>query len=108
MIHDLTAGYFDAGGAVSKPIDMRIVRRLLAEMGGKDVDGVPTLDGWKVRFEDGCVILPWKDGRTNRVAERFTLRLQRETGCALADREHGRVIEPRQLLGLGEREVLAS
>ncbi len=45
MIHDLTAGHFDAGGAVSKPMDMRIVRRLLAEMGRNDVDGGPTLDG---------------------------------------------------------------
>jgi hypothetical protein len=31
MIHDLPAGHFDAGGAVSKPIDMlRVVHTLLA------------------------------------------------------------------------------
>jgi hypothetical protein len=92
MIHNLTAGHLDRDGAVSRPLDLRVVRHLLAELGGTDAEGVPTLGGWKVRFEDGCVILPWKGGRTNRVAEEFAIRLQRETGCQIADREHGRVI----------------
>jgi hypothetical protein len=107
MIHNLTAGHLDQDGTVTHPLDMRVVNRLLAEMGGKDADGVPTLDGWKVRFEDGCVILPWKGGKTNRATEQFAIRLQLETGCQIIDREHGRVIEPSQLTGLGHRSAAA-
>jgi hypothetical protein len=55
-----------------------------------------------VRFEDGCVILPWKGSATNRVAEKFAIRLQQETGCALQDREHGPVFQTGQLAA--ERE----
>ncbi len=99
MIHDLTAGHFDRAGLVSRPLDMRVVRRLLAEMGDVDADGEPTLGGWRVRFEDGCIILPWKGGSTNRAAEAFAIRLQEATGCTLADREHGRVIEVGDLQG---------
>jgi hypothetical protein len=101
VIHNLTAGFFDPSGAVTKPLDMRVVRKLLAEFGEIDADGAPTLGGWKVRFEGGCVILPWKGGTTNRVAEAFAVRLQETTGCTLADREHGRVIGARELAGLG-------
>ncbi len=100
MIHDLTAGHLDSDGVVTKPLDMRIVRRLLVELGQLDAEGVATLDGWKVRLEGGCVLLPWKGGKTNRLAEEFAIRLQRETGCQILDREHGRVIEPGQLQGL--------
>jgi hypothetical protein len=108
MIHDLTAGHMDATGAVLRPLDMRIVNRLLNELGRTDDEGTPTLDGWKVRVENGCVILPWKGGRTNRVAEEFAVRLQKETGCQISDREHGRVIEPEQLVGLARSETAAS
>jgi hypothetical protein len=100
MIHNLTAGFFDRAGIVTKPHDPRIVRRLLDELGEIDAVGAPTLGGWKVRFEDGCVILPWKGGTTNRVAEAFAVRLQEATGCTLADREHGRVIDVRELVGV--------
>ena len=71
----------------------------LQRLGGTDAGGEPTLGGWKVRFEEGCVILPWLGGKVNRVAEEFAIRLHRQTGCSLADREHGRLIEPSQLLG---------
>jgi hypothetical protein len=93
MIHNITAGHFGRDGSVTRPLDLKIVERLLKEYG----DGT-TLGGWKVRFEDGCVILPWKGGRTNRVAEEFAIRLQRETGCGLMDIEHGRVIEAGELV----------
>jgi hypothetical protein len=99
MVHDLTAGHFDPSGAVSKPLDLDVVRTLLAELGGSDADGTPTLDGWKVRFEDGCVTLPWKGGRTNHITEEFALRLQRATRCTLIDREHGRVVKAEELKG---------
>ena len=55
MIHDLRAGHFGRDGTVVKPLDMRIVRRLLDELGDIDAGGGPMLGGWKVRFEDGCV-----------------------------------------------------
>jgi hypothetical protein len=105
MIHDLTAGHFDAAGVVLKPIDLHIARRLLADLGSENADGVPTLDGSKVRFEDGCIVLPWKGGGTNRVAEEFARRLQRETGCLIADRGHHRIIAPETLVGLNGRGV---
>ena len=92
MIHNLTVGHLDADGVVTKPLDMRVVRSLLDEMGETNAEGVPTIGGWKVRFEDGCVILPWKGGKTNHVAEEFALRLQRRTGCIVADLEHGWLI----------------
>ncbi len=101
MIHDLTAGHFDRAGMVNRPLDMGIVRRLLAELG--DAEG--TLGGWKVRVEDGCVVLPWKGGNTNRVAEEFAIRLRRLTGCTLVDLEHGRVIEEGQLKGLQSQKT---
>ena len=48
---------------------------------------------WLVTAWAAFAILPWQGGRTNRVTEEFAIRLQQETGCMLADREHGRVIE---------------
>ena len=100
MIHNLTAGFFDQTGAVAKALDMRVVCRLLDELGELDAAGVPTLGGWKVRFEDGCVILPWKGGTTNRVVEAFALKLHQMTSCMLFDREHGRMISANELVGL--------
>ena len=97
MIHNLTAGHFGNDGAVTKPLDMRIIRRLLDELGEVDADGTPTLGGWKVRFQEGCVILPWKGGATNLVAEEFAARLQHETACVVKDREHCRVFQGGQL-----------
>ncbi len=111
MIHDLTAGHLDprnVQGPVLNPIEMRVVRRLLAELAGKHDDGAPTLDGWKVSFEEGCIVLSWKGGKTNRTAEEFALRIQRETGRLIADREHGRIVEPGQLTGLGARNPAES
>jgi hypothetical protein len=105
MIHNLTVGFFDQRWTVSKAIDMAAVRRLLDEL-GEDVCGVPTLGGWKVCFEDGCVILPWKGSHTNRVAEEFAIRLQHETGCQIIDREHGKSIDSSDLSGLAGRKAV--
>ena len=83
MIHNLTAGYFDRNGRRrGSRSTCRIVGALLAELGGTDAGGVNSLGGWKVRVEDGCVILPWLGGTTNRMAEEFAIRLQRETDWA--------------------------
>ena len=105
MIHDLTIGHFDPAGievrrrTVLKPLDAQVVNRLLKELGSTDTDGNATLGGAKVRFEDGYIVVPWLGGGTNRVSEEFALRIQRETGCLIADMGHRCVIEPELLAG---------
>jgi len=112
MIHILTMGHLDPSAVrrrqviVQKPLDMGIVNRLLSELGGRDVQGRPTLDGQRVEVSDGIVVCRWRvGGYRNRVAEEFALRLLRQTGCVLADREHSQVIEPEQLQGLSGQEL---
>jgi hypothetical protein len=106
MIHDLILGHLDPAGiaerrrTVLKRLEMGILHRLLKALGGTDAEGHPTLGGARARFEDGCVVVPWLGGRTNRISEEFALRMQRETGCVIADLGHRSVIEPEQLQGL--------
>jgi hypothetical protein len=113
MIHDLTIGHLDRAGVtvrrrtVLKPLEMDVVNRLLKELGGTDAEGNPTLEGAKVRFEDGTVVVPWLGGWTNRIAEEFALRMQRETGCLIVDLGHRYVVEPDQLQGLSGENVTA-
>jgi hypothetical protein len=105
MIHDLTIGHLDPAGValrrrtVIKPLEMDVVNRILHELGGTDAEGNPTLDGAKVRFEEGTVVVPWLGGWTNRISEEFAIRMKRETGCLIADLGHRHVIEPEQLEG---------
>jgi hypothetical protein len=107
MIHRLTLGHLDPMAiihdrmlTVQAPLDMGVVHRLLAELGEVDSQGRWTLDDDGVKIHDGSVVIPWQGGWRNRVAEEFALRLHRETGCLLADREHARVIAPELLQGL--------
>jgi hypothetical protein len=106
MIHDLTIGHLDPAGiplrrkTVLRPLEKEVVDRLLKELGGTDSEGHPTLGGARVRFEDGAVVVPWLGGWTNRTSEEFALRLQRETGCLVADLGHRCIIGPEQLRGL--------
>ena len=105
MLHNLTIGHMDTtlvaerGSRVLKPLDDRIVARHLAALGERN-EGDRRLGDGKVEFRNGCVIVPWLGGRPNRVAEEFALRMIRDTGCQMIDREHGRVIDPGQLAGL--------
>jgi hypothetical protein len=114
MIHILTMGHLDPDAVgrrqaiVLRPLDTDIVNRLLHELGGTDEQGRPTLDGVPVEIRNGTIACRWwVGGHCNRVAEEFALRLQKETGCVLADREHSRVIEPDLLQGLN-RQATAS
>ena len=114
MIHRLTLGHLDpaaverdGSAVVLKFLDMSVVHRLLVELAVVDAHGRWTLDDDEVRFHDGYVVVPWKGGWCNRAAEEFALRLQRQTGCLIADREHGRVIEPEQLQGLSGAAMAA-
>jgi hypothetical protein len=107
MLHDLTIGHMDTtrvaerGSRVLKPLDERIVERHLEAL-GTTMDGQWTLGDGKVEFHNGCVIVPWLGSEANRTAEEFALRLIRDTGCQVIDREHGRVVDPGQLRGLSE------
>jgi hypothetical protein len=115
MNHALTVGHFDTAAIVRDrkivvlaPLDMAIANRLLDELGDTDAEGRPTLGDCPVEFHDGSLCcLWWVGGWCNRALEEFVLRLQRETGCLIADREHGRIVEPGQLQGL-KGEVAAA
>jgi hypothetical protein len=107
MLHNLTIGHLDVDAIESarrvqvlRPLEMEPVERLLAELGGEDAEGRPTLGGGHVEIKDGYIICPWRiGGYRNRVAEQFAARLQQETGCVLADREHSRVVDAAQFAG---------
>ena len=110
MNHNLTIGHMDTtlaaerGSRILRPLDDRIVERHLNALGSRE-DGHWTLGGGRVEIRNGCVVAAWWVGADrNRVAEEFALRLQRETGCQIIDREHGRVLEPAQLQGMSRRE----
>jgi hypothetical protein len=114
MIHRLTMGHLNREArarrqaVVERPLDPAVVGRLLAELGGIDERGRPTLDGELVEEKNGALTCRWwVAGYRNRVAEEFALRLQQETGCTLADVNRCQVIEPGELAGL-EREAVGT
>lgn len=106
MLHRLTIGHLDAAAVERrqrvpiKALEMDIVRRLLDELGERDAEGSATLGGCKVEFGNGYVTCLWKGGRTNRELEEFALRMQRETGCMIADVGGYRMIPAGELAGL--------
>jgi hypothetical protein len=107
MIHRLTMGHLSRDAIerrqalAERPLDPAVVGRLLAELGGVDERGRPTLDGEPVEEKDGALTCRWwVAGYCNRVAEEFALRLQQETGCVLADVNRCRVVESGELVGL--------
>ena len=106
----------DACGARPEPEHVRALLMSLGETPGDPLpawsytqwereDGHWTLGGGRVEIRNGCVVAAWWVGADrNRVAEEFALRLQRETGCQIIDREHGRVLAPAPLQGMSRRE----
>jgi hypothetical protein len=113
MLHNLTIGHLDPAVIVSerrivvlRPLEMDTVRRLLNELGRRYERGVPTLERGDVELCEGYLVCPWRiGGWQNRTAEAFALRLHQETGCILADREHSRLIDPKELQGLRTVQV---
>jgi hypothetical protein len=110
MIHNLTIGHLDPDAIderraiVLRALDPNIVAKHLTALGKHDNTGW-TLDGMPVEERDGYLVCRWLVGpRRNLVAEEFALRIQKDTGCLIADREHDRVVEPGQLEGLMGRE----
>ena len=92
MIHYLTVGHLDpealrlCAAVATKPLDETTVRRVVAEF-----------PGIKAERKDGYVVLPWHGLGQMDVSEAFALRLHELTGCLIADRRNGRLIEPDAL-----------
>jgi hypothetical protein len=93
VIHYLTLGHLDpeairgSTAVALKLLDACIVRRVMAEF--------PNV---QAECKDECVILPWHGLGPIVPSEEFALRLQRLTGCLIADRRNGRLIEPEVLV----------
>jgi hypothetical protein len=91
LIHCLTQEHLDLEAlrgcvaVATRPLDDSIVRRVQAEF--PDV---------KVERKDGYVVLPWHGLGSVEASEAFALRLHEMTGCLIADRRNGRLIEPQQ------------
>jgi hypothetical protein len=94
MIHDLTIGHLDpvaireSMAVAVVPLDELVVTRVLAEF-----------PGLKVERWDGYVIAPWHGREDGERGEAFAARLQAETGCLVADRRHGRVVDLARVAG---------
>jgi hypothetical protein len=92
MIHYLTLGHLDPEAlrgcvaVATKPLSEAVVRRVMAEFPGVRAD-----------FQDGCVILPWHGLGREAASEEMAIRLQGLTGCQIADRRNGRLIEAEEL-----------
>lgn len=88
MIHELTVGHLDPNAIhdrmaiVLKPLDDTMVAHVLAEF-----------PGLKIHRLDGYLIAPWHGKEDAERGEAFAARLQAETGCLVADRRNGRIVE---------------
>jgi hypothetical protein len=91
MIHDLTIGHLDPDAIPNRlavplrRLDDDAVARVLAEF-----------PGLQVERRDGYVIVPWHGKEDGELGEAFAARLQAATGCLVADRRNGRIVELRQ------------
>jgi len=88
MIHELTIGHLDpvalqARRAVAtSPLDLVVLDQVAAEF-----------PGLKISRRDGYVVVPWH-GRENAASgEAFAARMQVLTGCMVADRRNGRLVD---------------
>ncbi len=94
MIHDLTIGHLDRAAiperraVATRPLDSATVACVLG--------GFP---GLKVEERDGYVVAPWHGREDAERGEAFAVRLQAETGCLVADRRNGRIVELGRVAG---------
>jgi hypothetical protein len=94
VIHYLTLGHLDpealrgSAAVAIRPLDEATVRRVLAEF-----------PGIKAEQKDGYMVVPWHGFGTVGMSEAFAIRLHELTGCLIADRRNGRLIEPAALSG---------
>jgi hypothetical protein len=91
MIHELTIGHLDPTAIRNRlaiplrPLDEQAVARVLTEFPGLEV----------VRHA-GYLVAPWHGQEDGARGEEFAARLQAETGCLVADRRNGRIVDLRQ------------
>jgi hypothetical protein len=90
MVHDLTIGHLDPEAirdrvaVVVRPLDAETVSRVLAEFPGLNIE-----------HRAGYLVVPWHGREDAARGEVFAARLQAETGCLVADRRNGRIVNPR-------------
>jgi len=88
MIHDLTIGHLDPAAlserraVATRLLDSATVARVLANY-----------PGLKIEERDGYVVAPWHGREDGERGEAFAARLQAETGCLVADRRNGWIVE---------------
>jgi hypothetical protein len=63
-------------------LDDEVVTRVLA-----------SFPGLKVERRDGYLVAPWHGREDSERGEAFAARLQAETGCLVADRRNGRLLD---------------
>lgn len=91
MIHELTIGHLDPAAIPNRVaiplrrLDEEAVARVLAEFPGLEIQRCA-----------GYVIAPWHGREDGERGEAFAARLQSETGCLVADRRNGRIVELQQ------------
>ena len=81
-------GIHRCAAVATRPLDETVIRRVLSEF-----------PGIKAERKDGYMVLPWHGLGPVGVSEAFALRLHELTGCLIADRRNGRLIEPGALSG---------
>jgi hypothetical protein len=88
MVHDLTIGYLDPDAVAEqlaipvRRLDEETIARVLAEF-----------PGLMIEQRAGYVVVPWHGRDDGERGEAFAARLQAETGCLVADRRNGRIVE---------------
>lgn len=98
MVHYLTIGHLDpdairGGVAVAmRPLEESAVRTARAQF--------PTV---AVEARDGYLILPWHGLGPTGSSEALARRLHELTGCLIADRRNGRLIDPTTLASAAPR-----
>ncbi len=64
------------------------------------VSRVPaSFPGLRVEERDAYVVAPWHGREDGERGEAFAARLQAESGCLVADRRNGRIVELGQMAG---------
>lgn len=103
MRHFLTVGHLDEDAvrqcrvAVLTPLDADVLERWLQQYRDPGTPDV-TFENTPVLLQDGAVRCTWYAPRLIATSIRFVLSLQAETGCVIADIEHGRVIPTDELI----------
>ncbi|MHC5537559.1 hypothetical protein ACYOEI_04935 [Singulisphaera rosea] len=88
MIHELTVGHLDhealrgRRAVATSPLDLIVLDQVAAEF-----------PGLKISRRDGYVVVPWHGREDAARGEGFAVRMQALTGCMVADRRNGRIID---------------